>query len=167
MNLPPDLTQAIREEIRSAVWTYPPRASDDWPHDIAAERHVLSSLFDSDDSHGLRPEDFFAPIHQRLFALMQGTPVADRITTVLQALKSDAWRAEHIDAAAEVFVSVPIQVGKPLRESIATVANCAARRRGIHAARQAIVVLTTHDHVDTAHELLLIAAQSVDRGTGK
>ena len=151
MSLPPDLVTAIREEIRSAFWLDPPQSRpEDWPHDIEAERHVIASMMDSDDAHDLIAEDFFAPIHRRIFTLLRKTPRADRIAVLLRELKSDAWRDDHIRSAEDIFRFVPIQIGKPLRESIASVVGCARRRRAISHMRRALAILTTADDADGA-----------------
>ncbi len=144
------------------------------PQDIAAERGVLGSLLldprrCGDVAPVVRPEDFYADAHQKLYACIQD--LADHrqgidTTTLTAALKARGeWEAVGGAAClAEVIHAAPVSAHAVYYARI--VADHSKRRRAIHAAaeilRQAYAVDSPLDEVIRAAEQELAAIQTGD-----
>lgn len=167
--LPPWLENAIREEIRNAFWSDPPQhRPEDYPHDLGAERSVLAAMLEGDTfpAGQLKQDDFFAPLHARLFILLLGRDARDieaTITDILAALKNESWGADRLCSADEIFRYEPVSVGRPLRESVGRVKRLASRRRAINATRTALAFLVNEDELSRARAELRIALAELEQ----
>lgn len=125
-SLHPDLARLIREEIRAGFFCDPPTSRRELPHDIHAQRVVLSSLREGVEVEMFHPpltrDDFYGECHRRIFdALTGGANVIFEVAD---------------NAELETIEGTPCTCGKPLR-------NMAARLRELAERRSCAVLLQT------------------------